>query len=273
MNKAAGSAVVEQFPNPPEMQSNPKPDKHEMGIFAALIIIVLILSYSVYIYLKPDAIATIGHEDNLFEWLTALGFLGASVFFALTFLKENNLWFLGLAFIFFFGFGEEISWGQRILHFGTPQSVQDMNVQGEFNIHNLDLFNRVDHSHHVKTGIARLFEINLLFKLFSLGFGIALPILAMFSNASHKIISLLRIPVPPLQLGFFFIINWMVFRVMLDHVLQNGQIFQYYDTDTEIFEFVSAFIFLMISLSHFMTESSPKRVSYRDFRLRLPFFR
>lgn len=221
--------------------------KSGMGIFAAMIIVVLSLSYSVYLYLSPKIISVIGHEDNLFEWLTALSFLGASAFFTLTFLKERNLWFLALAFIFFFGFGEEISWGQRMLHFSTPETIYKMNVQEEFNIHNLKIFNHVDNSGISKKGLERFFEINLLFKLFSIGFGVILPLLMMFSRISQRFISYLRIPVPPLQLGFFFIINWVVFRVMLNHVLPGGQEFQYYDTDTEIFEFISAFIFLVIS--------------------------
>jgi hypothetical protein len=36
--------------------------------------------------------------------------------------------------------GEEISWGQRILGFETPESVKAANLQNEFNIHNLQVF-------------------------------------------------------------------------------------------------------------------------------------
>ncbi len=33
--------------------------------------------------------------------------------------------------------GEEISWGQRIFGFGTPDALKQLNVQGETNLHNL----------------------------------------------------------------------------------------------------------------------------------------
>ncbi len=38
---------------------------------------------------------------------------------------------------FFMLFGEEISWGQRLLGFETPEAFKEINVQDEFNLHNL----------------------------------------------------------------------------------------------------------------------------------------
>jgi len=42
-----------------------------------------------------------------------------------------------------FVIGEEISWGQRILGFATPESLEDVNNQGETNIHNVGIVLRV----------------------------------------------------------------------------------------------------------------------------------
>ena len=36
--------------------------------------------------------------------------------------------------------GEEISWGQRIFNIATPETISQMNVQDETNIHNLEFF-------------------------------------------------------------------------------------------------------------------------------------
>jgi len=44
---------------------------------------------------------------------------------------------LGLAFIFFFGAGEEISWGQRIFNVQSSEYFIENNAQGETNLHNL----------------------------------------------------------------------------------------------------------------------------------------
>ena len=40
--------------------------------------------------------------------------------------------------MFFVLAGEEISWGQRILGIATPESLKAVNVQEEFNFHNID---------------------------------------------------------------------------------------------------------------------------------------
>jgi hypothetical protein len=46
--------------------------------------------------------------------------------------------FLALyAFLFLFGAGEEVSWTQRLIGFETPESLKDMNVQGELTLHNM----------------------------------------------------------------------------------------------------------------------------------------
>src|SRR5690606_21726008 len=39
--------------------------------------------------------------------------------------------------ILLFGAGEEISWGQRIFGFDTPEAIYQHNAQGEMNLHNL----------------------------------------------------------------------------------------------------------------------------------------
>ena len=48
------------------------------------------------------------------------------------------LWLLALALLVMFG--EEISWGQRIFAFATPDWMRQANIQREFNLHNLRMF-------------------------------------------------------------------------------------------------------------------------------------
>jgi len=40
----------------------------------------------------------------------------------------------------FFIAGEEISWGQRLLKFDTPEELKEVNYQDEFTLHNIDTF-------------------------------------------------------------------------------------------------------------------------------------
>ena len=88
-------------------------------------------------------------EDHYFELIGAFSFFVTSMLFFYGFILARRtldktwislakqLIYLGLAFLFFFGAGEEISWGQRILGFETPESLSEVNRQEEFNLHNL----------------------------------------------------------------------------------------------------------------------------------------
>ena len=80
-------------------------------------------------------------EDGIVETTTAVFYMAASALFAWMAVSTGGyrrLWCLGFAALFFFVAAEEISWGQRILGFGTPESMQAANVQHEFNFHNLE---------------------------------------------------------------------------------------------------------------------------------------
>jgi hypothetical protein len=88
-------------------------------------------------------------EDHYFELVGAFSLLVTSLLFLYGFFRARKVlektWislvkqlvYLGLALLFFVGAGEEISWGQRILGFQTPQPLSQVNRQEEFNLHNL----------------------------------------------------------------------------------------------------------------------------------------
>jgi hypothetical protein len=80
-------------------------------------------------------------EDRLIEWITFAGFATAGALCIGLARRPANrwlrLWRLGLALFFLVCAGEEISWGQRIFGFGTPDAVAAHNEQDEFNLHNL----------------------------------------------------------------------------------------------------------------------------------------
>jgi len=86
-------------------------------------------------------------EDGPVELSTAvfyfLSFL-LSVLIAVTFIKQKKnlfaLLYLLLSAVFFFIAFEEISWGQRIFLFETPEYLAD-NLQNEMNFHNLPIIN------------------------------------------------------------------------------------------------------------------------------------
>lgn len=216
--------------------------------FITGLLLIMILSYSVFLFLDEKMVARLGDEDNFFEWSTALCFLAASVVFWQTYRIKKNIWFLLFAVVFFVGFGEEISWGQRVIGFRTPEKLEHINVQKEFSIHNIEILNRTDLSGSTKHGFSRLLEINFIFKLFMIIYGVLIPLFAFHNRFSKNIVWKLKLPVPPVSIGILFIVNWLTFRVLLSYLLPSGYEFQYYDSDTEIFEFVSSAIILFISL-------------------------
>lgn len=83
-------------------------------------------------------------EDGFIEYLTAFLLLGlAANCFGRSIQSSRRMvsvFYMAAAFIFLFGMGEEMSWGQRIFGYGTPESLKEINTQQEFNLHNIRLY-------------------------------------------------------------------------------------------------------------------------------------
>lgn len=83
-------------------------------------------------------------EDGPIEWLQFVSFLAAAVLFgygAWRLARRGDVLgaaLLGIGALGIFGIaGEEISWGQRIFDFQTPEGLAEANHQDEFNVHNI----------------------------------------------------------------------------------------------------------------------------------------
>lgn len=99
---------------------------------------------AVSFYISEDFYHPLVAEDGPFENLTAAALLAISVFSFLRLLKqrkERNAYWLILNVLIvvgaFVGFGEEISWGQRIFNIQTGEFFAQNNLQQETNLHNL----------------------------------------------------------------------------------------------------------------------------------------
>lgn len=135
-------------------------------------------------------------EDSVIEWTQ----FGAMVLAAIVFAVAGwRAWRLGrLRFAILFALiavgsvvvaGEEISWGQRILGLATPEILEDINHQGETNIHNIRV---VQHAFSFGELVAGLY-------------GFAVPILvAAFALRNRLLGRLDRLLVPPLCLASLF---------------------------------------------------------------------
>lgn len=144
----------------------------------------------------------------------------------------------------FIGAGEEISWGQRIFDFATPENLAAVNVQNEFNFHNIELVHGVGLDNERKKGIRKILTINFLYKLFWLIYCVFLPIAVIFSNSIEGFFQEIKLPIPPLCLGIFFLINWLTYRIILVSFLMDNL---GYEID-EVRECASAFLFATLGV-------------------------
>ena len=89
-------------------------------------------------------------EEGLSEWWSVATYLvgsglAAATAWALWSTRHTKMryFYLVMAVAFFLGAMEEISWGQRLVGWGTPAALSDINFQDETTIHNVNFANNV----------------------------------------------------------------------------------------------------------------------------------
>lgn len=216
-------------------------------VFLVVLLSLMGLFFALYLFLDRSQAISLASEDGLFEYLTAACFLTMAVFMAKLFLHTRNYFFVALTLVFFVGFGEEISWGQRIFGWGTPESIAQKNIQGETNLHNLDVFHPQDEDGQSKSGLAKLITVDFLYNLFWLGWCIIIPAIALFDWGATRLLKYLQMPIPQLSIGLIFLVNFGVY-ITIRKLLPVSKDDLYYMKLREVFECVSAMIFVAIGL-------------------------
>lgn len=240
------------------MQNIIKQYLKEIKYFKAEIIsIITLIFFSCFLYLLLDekTIIRIAKEDGLYEWGTAIFFLFASILFFLSYVRTKALLLCLMAVVFFMGFGEEISWGQRLFNIKEPEILKEINVQHELNLHNIQVFNDQNFQGIKKSGLQRLLEVNMLYRISSVIYFICIPV--FFFHFKWRPIKLekLRMPVPPVSIGIFFFLSWAVFYSLKYILIRIGRDEEYFKTPIEMFEFTSAFIYFLTSLYFYRNKS------------------
>lgn len=164
--------------------------------FLVLSLIGLIVAATMLYFVDDALFQSIFVEDGLVENLTAVVLLVFSILMfrkAWIFRKEKaKKWvflqvFLALG--LFFGFGEEISWGQRLLGVESPEFFTENNLQNETNLHNLKIKG-------VKLNkVIFTYGLVAIFGTYFLGF---LPAYRKW-NTFQRLIDSWGIPIPTLQ--------------------------------------------------------------------------
>lgn len=172
------------------------------------IAVYIALAYST-LALGNDLLVALLPEDHYFELVGALSFFVTSILFFYGFYVARKtlgkgrdslikqLIYLGLALLFFFGAGEEISWGQRILGFQTPEPLSQVNRQEEFNLHNLSTWEA-----------SAFLDPDRLFDIFWFLFAVFTPAVALVMPAFKRFAGRF-IPVVFWGIGILFLYNYL----------------------------------------------------------------
>ena len=113
---------------------------------AAYLLLIVLFGFGIYFANTNlpyfDEVYTM--EDGFIENGSAIFLLSSSLLLMYRFFKlfkhKDLFWKIGIlamSLVFFFGAGEEISWGQRIFNVESSQYFIENNAQGETNLHNL----------------------------------------------------------------------------------------------------------------------------------------
>lgn len=176
-----------------------------------------LMVYGVLLAGSTDTIRWYSREDGPFEWAGAIFLFIASGLMVVAYVKSSegndfcvfktrkNIFYLLLAILFFFGCGEEISWGQRIFGWTTPEWWSIINLQGETNVHNIRLF--------LAPGMRWVGAFSA-FISFGFLYFFVIPLLAQSVESVQALLSGMRLPVVPVHLGPLWLVNYVIFRVL-----------------------------------------------------------
>ncbi len=170
--------------------------------------VYITLAYPV-LALGNKVIAAMLPEDHYFENVGAISLFVTSLLFFYGFRVARKsldkswpslikqLIYLGLALLFFFGAGEEISWGQRIFGFKTPEPLAQVNKQDELNLHNLAIMEN-----------SKFFTADRMFDVFWFLFGVLIPAIALLAPSFRRFAGKF-IPIVYWGIGLLFLYNYL----------------------------------------------------------------
>ncbi len=158
---------------------------------------IIIGAYALMALQFPLAYIWATYEDLVGEWAQTYFFLAAAVLAVVVAIRPTHYrWFFALlALACSYVFLEEISWGQRIIGFDTPDFLKSRNLQGEANVHNL-------FTGPHKTLLKDLISVAVALALF--GYGLLYPLFKKLGLRIALWFDRIGVAAPPLILWPFF---------------------------------------------------------------------
>jgi hypothetical protein len=222
-----------------------------------IIYLIFICPYFIIFYDRKLFIA-INREDALIENLGAIFFMIASCLFFAAYIYSsglgNNIWrlhtkrnlfYFFLSILFLFCFGEEISWGQRIFNWQTPEVWREMSNQRETNIHNLWMLLPDNPDGTSKSVIYKILNYKTVFWAFCYLFFFIIPLLAKFSDGIRVFFNRIGWPLISLWIGSLFVADYIVYHIILKFIEGSPPVV--YGKFVELRESNFAFIFSIMA--------------------------
>ena len=219
----------------------------EIGSILLILFVVVGIAIMYYAVFDIEHYEFIMQEDYLVEYGSALFWLLAAVIvliqsLILLFNKPNKYQLvINMVLIIFFIIcaGEEISWGQRIFKFPTPEFLKVINVQNETTLHNI--------------GSISIFSNG--FFLVSLIFFLYIPFLIKRNSSVKNVLYFINFPIPTRFATYVFIASLFVwiflglrFGTLGFHPFSFYPENYYSQMDDEFFEFFAAYSYFCFSL-------------------------
>lgn len=134
--------------------------------------------------------------------------------------KGMALLYVGISLGLVFMVGEELSWGQRMFGWGTPQAFQDANKQGETNLHNI-------------------YGVGATFKWLQLvlgAYGTIAPLVVLRARALDRYQATLEYQVPHYTLVPYFLLMfiWRIYRNLVPEPKQFSFVIADYNEVLEL---------------------------------------
>ena len=208
-----------------------------LTLIVALVVTVVAIHY---VFQEEDVYDSLQLEDGIVEYLTVLFFFGAGAIFLYAMLakgsrvrelfKDYRFLLVILGILCIYAALEEISFGQRIVGWESPEYFEESSTQEETDTHNI-------------RGVEFIFAIAAFLLVL---YGVVVPFGLKYSPERfewfRKILKI-KIPYPPLQAAVFFAIGVLFIIMDLVSKLMGNQI-----VGNEYQEFFFGYAFLLFAL-------------------------
>ena len=180
--------------------------------FYVMMVLYLTLAYSTLGWGEKWA-ATLYPEDHYFENVGAISFFAASAISLFVFMRALNMraitgihWikllvYSALALLYFFGAGEELSWGERIFYMQVPPGLAQENIQQELKIQNLAIVEKNP-----------FLNADIIYTVFWMGFAVAIPLVSLVWKR-FKLFAEKFTPIVYWGIGVLFLLNYLLAKL------------------------------------------------------------